>query len=134
MSQVLTPFAYKGFYIIPVQRRKGFTTTVGARVMLYGKLFGNYASIGAAKTAISKAGTDPITENLIAIETAREALQAHCMAARIITDATHLTVYFPPGYPLDGVRVSWGIGKAQAYRKALSVAEQTWTDSYPSKG
>jgi len=72
-----------------------------------------------------------VAQNIETVAQAHAALRAHCMSARIEETATHVIVWFPPGYSLAGVRVALAMGKAAAYRKALDVAERTWREDLP---
>jgi len=67
-----------------------------------------------------------IQANIKAATAALDALQAHPMAARVERTAQHLTVLFPPGYRLDGVRVSMANGILWACQKAIEKMETTW--------
>jgi hypothetical protein len=70
--------------------------------------------------------TNTIHYNMAAAAEVRSKLVAHCMTANLEETPDHILVYFPPGYQLDGVRVSMANGKKWAYEKALEKAEQTW--------
>lgn len=62
-----------------------------------------------------------------AVATARSAMVRHCMCAKVSETQSHVTVIFPPGYTLDGVRVTLENGKAWAYTKAAEKMEQIWS-------
>lgn len=53
-------------------------------------------------------------------------VREHCMAAKVQRDASHLLVIFPPGYRLDGVRVTMANGIKWACEQALSRMEREW--------
>ena len=67
-----------------------------------------------------------INQNIKNLSIAKQVLASHPMAFKVIESPAHLTVYFPAGYQLDGVRVSMSNGKLWAYGKALDKAEQVW--------
>lgn len=67
-----------------------------------------------------------IQANIKAAKAARAKVTAHCMAAKVQEGREHLLVIFPPGYSLDGVRVTMANGVAWAYEKALERMERTW--------
>ena len=69
-----------------------------------------------------------ITDNLKAASEARAKVKAHCMATSVTESTTHLTVIFPEGFQLDGVRVSMANGVLWAYEKALEKMEKVWID------
>ena len=65
-------------------------------------------------------------QNIAAANGALAKVKAHCMAARVKRDRQHLLVYFPPGYRLDGVRVTMANGVKWACEQALSRMEREW--------
>lgn len=69
-----------------------------------------------------------IQANLTAASEARAKVKAHPMALRVTETQQHLTVIFPEGFQLDGVRVSMANGKLWAYTKALEKMENIWID------
>ncbi len=70
-----------------------------------------------------------VQENIKAANEARTKVENHCMAYNVKEDANHLTVIFPLGYQLDGVRVSMANGKLWAYTKALEKMEWAWNQN-----
>jgi len=68
-----------------------------------------------------------IQQNTRAAFDARLAVRNHCMATRVVESREHLMVYFPPGYQLDGVRVSMANGVTWACKKAIEKMEATWS-------
>lgn len=72
---------------------------------------------------------NPLQTNIEKARQAREAVNKHCMAARVHETKSHLLVIFPLGFRLDGVRVSMANGVAWACDKALAKMEETWRAS-----
>lgn len=73
-----------------------------------------------------------VAENVSAASAAMEAVRAHPMAAKVSVDRSHLTVMYPQGFGLDGVRVTLANGKRWAAEQALTRMEREWTTSYPA--
>jgi len=67
-----------------------------------------------------------IQTNIKAVSEARAKVKAHCMALSVTESTTHLTVIFPEGFQLDGVRVIMANGVLWAYDKALEKMEKVW--------
>lgn len=67
-----------------------------------------------------------VQANIRAANEARQRVKEHCMAFKIIETTNHLTVVFPCGFSLDGVRVSMANGIVWACNKAIEKMEQTW--------
>ncbi len=67
-----------------------------------------------------------VQENIKAAEQAVRSVQEHCMCAKMERNRTHLLVLFPPGYGLDGVRVTTVNGVKWACEQALARMERTW--------
>ena len=73
-----------------------------------------------------------IVERKAALETALEAVKAHCMCSRFEESADHYLVYFPAGdFEVGGVRASKGMGKIKALETMLEKMEFYWMKSYP---
>ena len=53
-------------------------------------------------------------------------VKAHCMAAKVESTRGHLLVTFPPGYRVNGVRVTKTNGMVWACEQALSRMEREW--------
>ena len=67
-----------------------------------------------------------IQANLAAVATIRARLKEHPLCLTVTESTTHLTVIFPEGFQLDGVRVSMANGVLWAYEKALEKCESIW--------
>jgi len=67
-----------------------------------------------------------IQANLSAVTTIRAKLKGHPLCLTVTESSTHLTVIFPEGFQLDGVRVSMDNGVLWAYEKALEKMEKGW--------
>lgn len=67
-----------------------------------------------------------IQDHIATAKISRDRVAAHCMAAKVEETETHLLVMYPPGYQLDGVRVSKANGIAWACDRALFNMEKAW--------
>lgn len=65
-------------------------------------------------------------QNAQAIADARTAVRAHCLCAQFVETDSHVTAVYPPGYRLDGCRVSKGMGQAKALQTLAAKMEQHW--------
>ena len=65
-------------------------------------------------------------QNRQAVAEARAAVLRHCMCARFIETDHHVMAVYPPGFRLDGCRVSKGMGHAKALQTLLVKMEQHW--------
>lgn len=65
-------------------------------------------------------------QNVDAIVSARAAVLAHCMCASFEESDQHVMAIYPPGFRLDGCRVSKGMGQAKALQTLLEKMELHW--------
>lgn len=72
-----------------------------------------------------------VQDNVTAVKLAIAEVKNHCMCAKFEDEGRHYLVIFPPGdWPVDGVRVSHGMGKAKALQLLIDRMEQFWKDSF----
>jgi ABC-type protease/lipase transport system fused ATPase/permease subunit len=76
-----------------------------------------------------------IIQNIEEFTAARQAVEAHCMCARIEEAAGKLIVYYPEGYDESvgpgGLRID---RDAVMLRRALEIMEHDWLASFPGAG
>ncbi len=58
------------------------------------------------------------------IEQARRSVRQHKLARRVFETDTHLTVVFPLGFKVDGIRIAMDNGPKWAYDKALEKMQK----------
>jgi hypothetical protein len=70
-----------------------------------------------------------IIQNIEEFTAARQAVEAHCMCARIEDAAGKLIVYYPEGdFRTAGLRID---RNAVMLRRALEIMEREWLASFP---
>jgi len=67
-----------------------------------------------------------VTENIAKLAQLVDTVKAHHMCAKFTETYGFYLVYFPPGYSLDGCRVSKGMGKAKALETMITKMEECW--------
>ncbi len=67
-----------------------------------------------------------VLQNIAAAKAAKTKVLSHCMCAQFEEDATHFTVLYPPGYRVDGCRVSKSMGHAKALNMLVTKMELHW--------
>lgn len=73
-----------------------------------------------------------VGERVAQVTEAHAAVLAHPMCLRLEDAGGHYLVVFPVGdFPVHGVRVSKGMGKAKALNTMLDRIERIWLESYP---
>lgn len=73
----------------------------------------------------------PIVLNIASGSDSMSKLRAHPMAAQVQVDGQHLTVLYPKGFRLDGVRVTLANGIAWSCAQALVRMEGEWLADLP---
>lgn len=70
-----------------------------------------------------------VLQNIIALETARELVQAHPMCGALKDEGSKVIIVYPAGdFPVDGLRVE---RSAAGLVAALQRMERHWTESFP---
>lgn len=70
-----------------------------------------------------------IVKNIAALADAKRRVQAHPMCAKYEEQPAHLLITYPPGFRVDGLRVSLANGATWAHCEALRKMEQHWRDA-----
>jgi len=71
-------------------------------------------------------------ENIEKVNDLISKIKQHPMALKVTVSKAGILVIYPNGgFAVDGVRASFGIGKAKALGRVIEIMEKHWMQSYP---